>query len=94
MSDLSIEALKSENARLMAELRARESFIRHLENSINTSHDRLMAILDPSAFTQFKRHHTAQRLPQPLTEEETKNRDKRAQEAESEREELKTLGII
>ena len=94
MSDISVESLKADNVRLTSELRAKEQFIMQLQDSINKSHDRLMAILDPSAFTQFKRHHTAQRLPKPLTEEETKLRDKRAQEAEAEHEELKNLGIL
>jgi len=87
-------SLKEEIVRLKADLKSKEDFCRHLEESIRLRDERLMALLDPAAYTQFKRFNMAQRVPKELTEEEIRLRDNRAREAQEEAEELKALGII
>jgi len=87
-------SLKKEIVRLNADLKSKEDFCRHLEESIRLRDERLMALLDPAAYAQFKRFNMAQRPPKELTEEEIKVRNNRAREAQEEAEELKALGII
>jgi len=88
------QPLIEEIARLNAILKAREEFTKHLEESIRLRDDRLMSLIDPAAYTQFKRHNTAQRLPTPLTEDEKKLKDQRAQEAKEDYDELRNTNVI